>query len=211
MEALQSPAEHRVVLPNIEWSTYAKVLDSRGELRSPRLAYDRGSLEIMSPSSEHEAIAYFLSLVVTVYAEERVLDLFPAGAATFTREDLGRGVEPDGCFYTRGARQARERPRIDLEAGDPPPDLVIEVDITSPSLQRLPIYGALGVSEVWRYVGADQGKVQILSLARGGSYERVCESRVLPAVASDGLSEFVRESLGRSFGEVMRRARELVG
>lgn len=214
MDAVQSPAEHRVVLPNVEWSTYTRVMDDRGELRAPRLVYDRGSLEIMSPSSEHERIVYFLSQIVAVHAEERGIDLLPAGTLTLSREDLGRGVEPDGCFYLReeSLRRIRGKRRIDPGAQDPPPDLVLEVDITSPSVQRLPIYAELGVFELWRYVG--EGEVLILSLSRGeygSEYEQVSQSQVLAGVNSEHLSSLVRKSSTLPFGEWMRRARELVG
>lgn len=220
MEALKSPAEHRVVLPNVEWSTYAKVLDGRGEGRTPRLVYDQGSLEVMSPSSEHERIAYFLSQVVAVYAEEHGIDLLPVGTLTLSREDLGRGVEPDACFYVRedSVQRVRGKQRINLDASDPAPDLLIEVDITSPSVERLPIYAALGVGEVWRYVGENEGRVDILSpLPSGeydrplpsGEYDRLCESSVLAGVCAENLSSLVRESSTLPFGAWMRRARKV--
>src|ERR671913_725163 len=152
METVKSPAEHRVILHNTSWETYERLMQERGENRVPRFAYDRGELEIMSPSTEHESIAYNLGLLVAVFAEEAGADLYGAGSTTFDREDLGRGFEPDACFYVRDAERIRGKPRIDLSL-DPPPDLVIEVDITSPSLDKFPIYARLGVHEVWRYDG----------------------------------------------------------
>lgn len=136
METIKSPAEHRVILHNTSWETYERLMKERGESRVPRFAYDRGELEIMSPSTEHESIAYYVGLLVAVFAEEAGVDLYGAGSTTFDREDLERGFEPDACFYVRNAERVRGKPRIDLSL-DPPPDLVIEVDITSLSRQVL--------------------------------------------------------------------------
>src|SRR5919112_5545286 len=140
METAKSRAEQRVLLRNISWETYERLLDERGDSRVPRLAYDWGDLEIMSPSSEHESVAYF----VAVLAEEMRVNAYGVGSTTYRRGDIGRGFEPDASFYIRNEERIRGKPRIDLSV-DPPPDLVIEVDITSPSLDKFPIYARLGV------------------------------------------------------------------
>ena len=137
METAKSRAEQRVLLRNISWETYERLLDERGDSRVPRLAYDRGDLEIMSPSSEHESVAYFVALLVAVLAEEMRVNAYGVGSTTYRRGDIGQGFEPDSSFYIRNEERIRGKPRIDLSA-DPPPDLVIEVDITSPSLDKFP-------------------------------------------------------------------------
>jgi Uma2 family endonuclease len=151
METIKSPAEHRVILHNTSWGTYERLMEERGESRVPRFTYDRGELEIMSPSTEHESIAYYIGLLVAVFAEEAGVDLYGAGSTTFDREDLGRGFEPDACFYVQNAERVRGKPRIDLRL-DPQPDLVIEVDITSPSLDKFPIYARASIPEIWRHM-----------------------------------------------------------
>jgi Uma2 family endonuclease len=75
METIKSPAEHRVILHNTSWGTYERLIEERGESRVPRFTYDRGELEIMSPSTEHESIAYYIGLLVAVFAEEAGVDL----------------------------------------------------------------------------------------------------------------------------------------
>jgi hypothetical protein len=83
METVKSPAEHRVILHNTSWATYERLIKERGENRAPRFAYDRGELEIMSPSTEHESIAYYIGLLVAVFADEAGVDLYGAGSTTF--------------------------------------------------------------------------------------------------------------------------------
>lgn len=152
METVKGPAEQRVMLHNVSWETYARLVAERGDRRVPRFAYDRGELEIMSPSTEHESVAYFLGLLVALFAGETGVNAYGVGSTTFKREDLERGFEPDSCFYVQNEERIRGKSRIDLDV-DPPPDLVIEVDITSPSLAKLPIYARIGVREIWRHDG----------------------------------------------------------
>jgi Uma2 family endonuclease len=203
METIKSPAEHRVILHNTSWETYERLMKERGESRVPRFAYDRGELEIMSPSTEHESIAYYIGLLVAVFAEEAGVDLYGAGSTTFDREDLERGFEPDACFYVRNAERVRGKPRIDLSL-DPPPDLVIEVDITSPSFDKFPIYARLGIHEVWRYDGTRAA----IFLLEEGEYVEAGESVALPSLTSDVLTHFVEESTSLGSTDWLRRVRE---
>jgi Uma2 family endonuclease len=203
METIKSPAEHRVILHNTSWETYERLMKERGESRVPRFAYDRGELEIMSPSTEHESIAYYIGLLVAVFAEEAGVDLYGAGSTTFDREDLERGFEPDACFYVRNAERVRGKPRIDLSL-DPPPDLVIEVDITSPSLDKFSIYAQTGIHEIWRYDGE---RLAIFEL-RGKEYVEVAESSTLPPLTSEAFSRFIEESSSLDIVTWMRRVRE---
>lgn len=203
METVKSPAEQRVILHNASWETYERLMDERGESRAPRFAYDRGELEIMSPSTEHESVAYFLELLAAVFAEEVSVDVYGVRSTTFTREDLERGFEPDAGFYVQNEELVRGKPRIDL-GSDPPPDLVIGVDITSPSLNKFPIYARIGVTEVWRHDGE---AAKVFELQENG-YEEAAESTILPPLSGPVLSRFVEES--RSLGSTtwMRRVRE---
>jgi Uma2 family endonuclease len=190
METVESRAEQRVLLRNISWETYERLLEERGDSRVPRLAYDRGELEIMSPSSEHEGVAYFVGLLVAVFAEEMRVNAYGVGSTTYRRGDFGRGFEPDASFYIKNEERIRGKPRIDLYV-DPPPDLVIEIDITSPSLDKFPIYARLGVQEVWRYDGA-RATIFVLE---DGEYVEAVESVALPPLTSDVITHFVRESV----------------
>src|SRR5918995_4406164 len=189
METVKSPAEQRVVLHNIGWNTYERLLADHENNSAPRFTYDRGELEIISPSPEHEALNRSIALLVEFLAAELGIDVYDLGSTTFRREDLERGFEPDSCFYIENEERVRGKARIDL-AVDPPPDLVIEIDITSPSFSKLPIYAQIGVPEVWRYDGE---RMTILVL-EGSDYVERTESIVLPPVTSNVLTDFVEKS-----------------
>ncbi len=139
METIKSPAEQRVALHNISWSTYERLLADNETNSAPRFTYDRGELEIMSPSPEHEKLNRRIAQLVLAVADELGVEVEDLGSTTFRREDLERGFEPDSCFYIQNEEKVRGTNCID-PAADPPPDLVIEIDITSPSFSKLPIY-----------------------------------------------------------------------
>jgi Uma2 family endonuclease len=189
VETIKNPAEHRIILHNTSWETYERLRKERGESRVPRFAYDRGALEIMSPSPEHEAFNRSIALLVEFMAAELGVDVYDLGSTTFRREDLERGFEPDSCFYIENEERVRGKAQIDLSV-DPPPDLVIEIDITSPSFNKLPIYAQMGVPEVWRYDGE---RLRILVL-EGSDYMETAESAVFPPVTSHVLSGFMEKS-----------------
>lgn len=205
MDTIKSPAEQRVILRNISWDTYERLLGERRENRAPRFTYDRGMLEIMSPSPEHESISYYAGLIVAVVAAEMDVDVYGVGSTTFKRENLDRGFEPDACFYARNLERVRGKKRLELGV-DPPPDLVIEVDITSPSIDKLSIYARLAVPEVWRYIGEG---FEILSL-EGEAYRQAEQSIVLSSLTGTTLSELIELSrsldLPRWLSEVRERA-----
>lgn len=210
METVKSPAEQRVVLRNISWDTYESLLESHESSSAPRFTYDQGEMEIVSPSPEHERLNRRIALLVQALTEEIGIESEDLGSTTFRREDLERGFEPDSCFYIQNEEQVRGKDRIDL-AVDPPPDLVIEVDITSPSINKLPIYAQLGVPEVWRYDGV---KLEILRLG-DARYAEVTESTVLLSLTSSVLTGLMErsKSLRRTvwLREVREAARKLSG
>ncbi len=138
----------RVILQNISWQTYKALLSEMGEHRAARLAYDCGVLEITMPSDLHEFLKRLLERIVTTLTEELNLKVRSIGSVILNREDLERGVEPDSGFYIRNASRIRGQ-QLDLTS-DPPPDLVIEVDITRSSNRRIQIYQQLQIPEVWR-------------------------------------------------------------
>jgi Uma2 family endonuclease len=148
--AVRRPSTDRVIIRNVSWKTYERLLKDLENSSSPRLAYDQGVLEIMSPHSEHEEVNRTLASIVEIILEELELDFRNAGSTTFKREALERGFGPDSCFYIQNVERIRNKRHIDMEA-DPPPDLVIEIDLTNDSLRKFPLYAALGVPEVWRF------------------------------------------------------------
>ena len=197
-EALKSPAEGRVTLRNVGWETYELLVEEDPDRSAPRFFYDQGVLEIVSPSFEQEQIARVVASLVEELVVELDIDVVGAGSTTFKREDLSRGFEPDASFYLlENAARVRGKRRISRDAGDPPPDLVVEVDITSPSASKLPIYARLGVAEVWRH---DGDRLAILRLRQDDEvehYVEVPESALLaPArVPGESLTRLIEEGL----------------
>jgi Uma2 family endonuclease len=141
--------EDRVLLVNVAWDTYETLLGDV-ERQRVRLTYDRGDLEIMSPSPIHERSKEWLGMMVKILAEEFEIDFLSGGSTTLRRKALKKGLEPDQCFWFANAPSIVARKQLKLPK-DPPPDLVIEVDYSSSSLDRMSIYAALKVPEVWRY------------------------------------------------------------
>lgn len=191
-----------LILHGVSWETYERLVDDFQESHAAHFAYDRGVLEIMVLSAEHERPNRTIALLVEEVALEMGIDVDNVGSHTFMREDLARGFEPDTCFYIQNADRVSGKARIDL-AVDPPPDLVIEIDIAHPSLDKLPLYAAAGVPEVWRY--ADNG-VTIYRLA-GDAYHRQEESLVLPGLTSQLLSQFMQDSTTMKRTAWVRRVR----
>ena len=131
METVKTPPEQRTILRNISWETYERLLADHLDSSSPRFAYDRGVLEIVVVSERHERPNRLIAQLVEVLAEEMALELDNLGSATFRRKDLQRGFEPDSCFYIQNEERVHGKADLNLNV-DPPPDLVIEIDITSP-------------------------------------------------------------------------------
>jgi len=168
-------AEERFVLHDVSWETYEQILKNYEDRSVPRFTYDQGELEIMSPSLPHEEASEILSLLVNIICEERQLDVRGLGHVTHKRADLLKGVEPDGCFFIQNVEAIVGASDLDLMLL-PPADLVIEVDISSPSVAKVPIYAAIGVPEIWHFENDD---VRFLRLCED-QYISITESVCLP-------------------------------
>ena len=202
MVIAQIPAEQRVLLHNIAWDLYERLLESNPDSSSPRLTYDQGELEAMSPSAEHERLNRAIQLLVSLVAYELGIRISSLGSTTFRRQEIQRGFEPDSCFYVQNLDRVRGKRTIDLRI-DPPPDLVVEIDISSPSIPKLPIFAEFGVPEVWRHA---DGVLQILALQEG-QYVPASVSRVLPSVTAAALNELLAESRDLDDTEWIERIR----
>ncbi|MGD0220720.1 MAG: Uma2 family endonuclease [Terriglobia bacterium] len=185
----QQWGEQRFVLRHVSWATYEGLLADHADAVSPRFTYSEGMLEIMSPSSEHEELNEALATIADIVAEERQVEFKRLGSTTFRRRDLERGTEPDECFYIQNVERIRGKKEIDLSV-DPPPDLVIEVEITSPAVPKLPVYARLGVPEIWLHDGRAP---RILRLA-ADQYASSDRSGVFPCLTESVLSEFLEQS-----------------
>lgn len=203
MTTVLSPVEERILLHNVSWETYEQLLSNYENSSSPRFAFDRGTLEIMSPSSEHEELSDLITQLVFILAEEWDFEYRSFGRTTFRREELESGFEPDGCFYIQSVERISGVKRLDL-AAHPPPDIAIEVDVTSPSLNKLPIYARIGVPEIWRYDGQ---KVTIL-LLQGSKYLESQVSRSISRLTSPALSHLIQQGTSMKRSAWVRAARE---
>ena len=192
----------RVILRHVSWETYERLLAEHEQSSSPRFTYDGGVLEIMSPSTRHERLNRSIATLCEVIAEECNIELDNVGSNTFKREDLARGFEPDSCFYVQNVERVRSREQIDLTV-DPPPDLVIEIDISRSSLDRFPIFASIGVPEVWRYDGM---RAAIFKLA-GGAYQEQETSEAFPGVTGQIITQFIEESKTLTRTVWLRRVR----
>lgn len=203
MATVMNTPEQRVVLENISWEMYESLLAAHRDRSVPRFTYDQGWLEIMSPSAAHEELNRAVARLVEVITEEMDIDIRNLGSTTFRRGDLDRGFEPDSCFYIQSIDRIKGKTELDLKV-DPPPDLVIEIDLTSPSIKKLPIFAQLGVPEVWRYDGS---RWSILVLESAEYVERE-ESRALPGATSAIVSRFLEESRHMRRPDWLKRVRE---
>src|SRR4030095_5437936 len=138
-------------LGNIRWATYVALLEDFGEHRG-RLTYDRGRLEIVSPTKKRGRLKKLLARLIETFTEEVGIKIQSVSSTTLNRGDLQRGVEADECYYVASEAAVRDKEEIDLTR-DPPPDLVIEVEVSKRLLGRVPIYAAMGVPEAWRFDG----------------------------------------------------------
>jgi Uma2 family endonuclease len=189
----------RFVVHGVNWQTYEKTLEAFGD-QPIRITYDRGSLELMSPLPIHEIYKRCLGLLLAVLDSELKIAIKGLASTTFRRRDLDRGLEPDECFYVGKLDRIHDWGNVDLSI-DPPPDLALEVDVTRSCLNRLEIYAALGVSEVWRFDGEDW---HIHCLNAKEAYEEHRQSKVLPFVDLAEVTPFLeRTAGGASDGELM--------
>ena len=201
-----NPPDKGIVLDGISWETYARLLEEYQGGAGTRFTYDQGRLEIVVLSAKHEKYKDLLTLLVNVLADCLGIDLESFGSTTFRRADLARGFEPDACFYIQHAAQVRGKDELNLDI-DPPPDLVIEIDVSHASLDKFPLYGAVGVAEIWRWNGEE---VAIYGLDSGEYCAREA-SLVLPGVRGVTLSKLMVESQRLKRTDWLKKVRAVIG
>ena len=177
-------------LSAVDWRTYSQLLRIFEERPGYRLTFDRGELEIMSPSLEHDIDDRFLGRLVVTLTEELDLPIVEGGSVTMRRRRKRRGLEADDCYWIENAGRMAGRRKLDLRT-DPPPDLAIEVDVTRSSLNRMSIYQALRVPEIWHLKG-EVLTFHVLNAA--GIYEVVAASRSFPWVSPADLIGFLQQA-----------------
>jgi len=176
-----------VVFHDVTWNDYEAMLRLVGE-RPIRVTYDQGTMEVFMPSLGHEGDAYLLGRMVDTLTKELEIPVEGGGTTTHKREDLDKGAEPDQCYWLRdNAERIRGKRELNLNV-DPAPDLVIEVDVTHGSLDRLKVFSALRVPEVWRYDGRT---LQFFHRQTRGTYRARAHSRNFPTLPVDLATRFL--------------------
>lgn len=184
-----TPAEQRTVLHNVSWETFEALLRDTGEDRGSRFAYDCGTLEIMTPLFEHENPKIQFDRLIFALAEELKIKIRSAGSTTLKRKPVTKGIEPDTCYYIQNEPAIRGKQELDLRT-DPAPDLAVEIDITSSFLNKLNIYAALGVAELWRYDGKFLKFYKLVE----SQYIEIKSSMAFPLISVGEMNRFIQQS-----------------
>jgi len=181
-----------LVIDQVSWDDYEYLLEGLADRPGLRISYDCGRLEIVSPLQEHGEYECLVEDLVLVFCEAYRIQLQKYGRTTWRRKTLAKGVEPDASFYIKNAQRIIGK-KITLES-DPPPDIVVEIDVTRSSLAKLSIYAALGVPEVWRY----DGKTCRFYARFEKGYRETSVSRFLPGLTGAMIAEAIEVSKTQS-------------
>jgi len=204
MATLQAPKGRNVVLENVDWRTYSRLARVFADRPAVRLTYDRGTLEIMSPLPAHETAAYLLGRFIDAITEELGLPVKAGRSTTFRRRRRKRGLEADNSYWIANESKVRGKQTIDLRV-DPPPDLAIEIDLTHSSMDRMSIYAALRVPEVWRL---DDHGLTCHLLQPDGHYAPSALSLCFPQLKPADLLPFLRLRDREDDNAIVRQLRE---
>lgn len=200
---LLAPPAELIRLSGISWQTYEMLLAELSDRRL-RLTYNRGNLEIMAPSAEHEFNKKVMGRFVETLAEESDIEIYPLGSTTFKNPELS-GAEPDECFYIRRIAAVKGKKRLDLTQ-DPAPDLVVEIDVTSSSTNRLQVYAELGVAEVWIYDGA----TLVIKQLNNGVYITSETSQFFPNLQIPAIAGFLQQAETMNYLQLVKSFRSWV-
>lgn len=189
-EAVSTPiemllAEKRVTLYHVSWRSYEKILDALGDSRAARLTYYNETLEIVTPLEEHESSSDAIGSLIHLLTEELNLNIKSMGSTTLKIPSLKLGAEPDKCYYIQNEPAVRGK-KVDLTV-DPPPDLVLEVDITHTDINKLQLYQEMKVPE-WRY----NGKTLTIYLLNQNQYEE-SQASAIPLITKPRIYEFLAD------------------
>lgn len=190
---------------NVRWEEYEQLLQDLAESGSVRVYYDQGRMEIMSPLRKHEAPVGIIERLMAVLSDELNLEIEPLRSTTLKSAMREQGAEPDASFYVQNAAAVIGKDDLDLRH-DPPPDIVIESDLTSSSLDKFPIYAGLGVIEIWR---VEQRQVQI-HLLSGNTYQNSFHSQAFTFLNADILTDFISQGINQGATAAARAFRKWI-
>ncbi len=185
---LQPVGEQRVVLRGLDWDAYLQILNALPQSRGSRLTYDDGVLEITVPLEMHEFSGRLIECFVRTLVELMGLKIKTMGSTTMNYPNLKKGAEPDNAYYIQNQPLVKGR-NVDFSQ-DPPPDLVVEVDITHTDIAKNQFYASLGVPEFWRF----NGKVWRIYQLQENVYVEVEVSSTFPQVPKERLYAFLEQA-----------------
>jgi len=180
------PPASEVTFHDVSWEEYEQLIEELGESRRLRVSYNEGTLRILTLSPEHESYADFIKLLMGHLSFRLRVNIRFFGSATMRKKKKAKANEPDACFYVQSAPLIGNRIQIDF-AVDPPPDVVVEVDIHHDSRDKFSIYAALGVPEIWRY----DGEELTIHHLQEDQYVEVERSLALPMLSGRALTDFL--------------------
>lgn len=182
----QLPADSFITLRHTTWEEYEALLDQVGEAAGLRISYNEGTLQVMTVSPEHESYVRFFETLMTAIRLRLRLNIRSFGSSTMKKPKPRKGLEPDACFYIQTASVIGNRMQLDFTS-DPPPDVAVEVDIHHESIDKFPIYAALGIPEVWHFDGT-QLRIHLL---RKDAYLQATASQALPMLTDHILTDLL--------------------
>ena len=193
-EKIVEPPEVRMVLENISWSTFVDLAEQRrGSV--PRMTYDEGTLEMMSPQLKHENLGCLIGRMIETYSEVRGIEITSVGSMTVKRDDLEKAYEADESYYVTHAEELLDKEELDF-ATDPAPDLVVEVELTSSAIAKLKLFAKMEVPEVWRHRGKTLEMFRLIQ----GDYVSIDSSVELPGLHVSVVNDFLsrRNAIGET-------------
>jgi Uma2 family endonuclease len=200
----------RLSLTGARYADYVELLHARTDAgrTGVRIAFDRGEVEIMVVGSTHERLKKIVAHFIETWMQETGCEYLPSGGMTHLLDDLEKGFEPDECYYVQNWAKVAGTRAIDFTR-DPPPDLTVEIEVSRTVLDRLPIYAAFKIPEVWRYNGS---RLTVLLLQPDGSYRESSVSRAIPTLPLAELPRLfaLADDVTIGFVEVTRRIREWI-
>lgn len=205
MSSLISEApETRMVLRNVSWQTFVALADER-EGSVPRMTYDEGVLEMMSPKLKHENLGCLIGRMIEAYSEIQGIEILSVASVTVKRSDLQKAYEADESYYVTNIDRVLAKEEFDFEV-DPAPDLVVEIELTSSAIDKLELFAAMQVREVWRHDG------DTLQFYRwtNGQYEPIPSSVELPGLKASLIDRFLGQRLQSGETTLIRAFRNAI-
>ena len=196
--------ETRMVLRNVSWETFVALADER-EGSVPRMTYDEGVLEMMSPKRKHENLGCLIGRMIEAYSEIRGIEILSVASVTVKRSDLQKAYEADESYYVSNIDRVLAKEELDFEV-DPAPDLVVEIELTSSAIDKLELFAAMQVREVWWH---DGDTLQIYRWTNG-QYEPIPSSVELPGLEASLIDRFLGQRLQSGETTLIRAFRNTI-